>query len=119
MRKREIQADILAKLSDGRVWTIKEIAEELEVHYNTVYNHIHDLSYRFNIRIYKGGSNNGGVQFIKERSIKIEQIEEEELYRIYLKLMEIKVKSEGILLFISRLYQEIDKEKVTGIKVCN
>lgn len=116
MRKREIQADILAILLDGKVCTIKEIAEELEVHYNTVYNHIHDLSYRFNIRIYKGGVNKGGVQLIIEKSINIEQIQNEELYVIYLKLMEIKAKSNGILLFISRLNKVIDKEK---IKVCS
>lgn len=30
MRKRNIQADIYAVISDGKVWTIKEIAEEVE-----------------------------------------------------------------------------------------
>lgn len=63
MRKRDIQADIFTVLSDGKIWTIKHIAEEIEVHYNTVYRHVHDMAYRFNIRFYTGGLH-GGMHFI-------------------------------------------------------
>ncbi len=119
MRKRDIQADILAILSDGKVWSIRRIAEEVEVHYNTVYNHVRDLSYRFNIRIFRGGVNKGGVQLIKEKSICIENIESEELYVIYLNLEAIEEKSEGIILFISRLKKSIDMNEIRRIEVCS
>lgn len=119
MRKRAIQSDILAILSDGKVWSMRKLAEEVEVHYNTVYNHIRDLSYRFNIQIYKGGVNRGGVQLIKEKSICIENIGNEELYVIYLRLTAIEQKSEGIILFISRLKKNIDMGEFRSIEVCN
>lgn len=119
MRKREIQSDILAILSDGKVWSMRKIAEEVEVHYNTVYNHIRDLSYRFNIQIFRGGINRGGVQLIKEKSICIEAIENEDLYVIYLRLAKIEQKSEGIILFMSRLKKSIDMSELRSIEVCS
>ena len=78
MRKRNIQADIFAVISDGKIWTIKNIAEEIEVHYNTVYRHIHDMAYRLDIRFYTGRLN-GGIQLILERKVSIEKLTNEDI----------------------------------------
>lgn len=59
MKMRDIQADILALISDGKTWPMRRIAEEIEVCYKTVYRHIHALSYRHDIVIFCGGKNKG------------------------------------------------------------
>lgn len=102
MRKRNIQADIFAVISDGKVWTIKEIAEEIEVHYNTVYRHIHDMAYRLDIRFYTGRLN-GGIQLILERKISIEKLTNKDIDVIIITLSTLELKSEGIQYFIYQL----------------
>lgn len=102
MRKRNIQADIYAVISDGKVWTIKEIAEEVEVHYNTVYRHIHDMAYRLDIRFYTGRIN-GGIQLILERKVSIEKLTTKDIDVIIITLSTIELKSEGIRHFIYQL----------------
>lgn len=102
MRKRNIQADIFAVISDGKIWTIKNIAEEIEVHYNTVYRHIHDMAYRLDIRFYTGRLN-GGIQLILERKISIEKLTNEDIDVIIITLSTLELKSEGVQYFIYQL----------------
>lgn len=109
MRSRSIQADILALISDGRIWTIKKIAEEVEVHYNTVYRHIHDLSYRFNIQFYYGRVN-GGIQLILKKKISVESLTNEDIELIIITLSSLEEKSEGIEQFIYELIKLKRKE---------
>ena len=62
LKKSSITADILNCLSDCKVHTLQEIADETEVHYNTVRRHIQSLSYRYPIQTFCGGINRGGVK---------------------------------------------------------
>ena len=62
LKKSSITADILNVLLDGRVHTIQDIADKVEVHYNTVRRHVQSLSYRYPIETFCGGINRGGVQ---------------------------------------------------------
>lgn len=57
-----VTADILNYISDGKVHSLQEIADEVEVHKNTVYKHIQSLSYRYPIDTFCGGINRGGVK---------------------------------------------------------
>ena len=59
LRSSSITADILNFLSDGKLHTLSEIAEEVEVHKNTVYKHIQSLSYRYPIQTFCGKHNAG------------------------------------------------------------
>ena len=59
LRSSSITADILNFLSDGKLHTLSEIAEEIEVHKNTVYKHIQSLSYRYPIQTFCGKHNAG------------------------------------------------------------
>ena len=59
LRSSSITADILNFLSDGKLHTYSEIAEEVEVHKNTVYKHIQSLSYRYPIQTFCGKHNAG------------------------------------------------------------
>lgn len=61
MRSRSITADILNVLSDGKVHTTQQIAEEVECSTKTVKRHIQSLSYRFPIETFHGGESKGGV----------------------------------------------------------
>ena len=62
LKKSSITADILNCISDCKVHTLQEIADETEVHYNTVRRHIQSLSYRYPIQTFCGGINRGGVK---------------------------------------------------------
>lgn len=61
LRKSSITADILNILSDCKIHTTQEIADEIEVCKRTVIRHIQSLSYRYPIRTFCGGINRGGV----------------------------------------------------------
>lgn len=111
MRKRDVQADILALLSDGKIWTMQKIADEIEVHYSTVFRHIHALSYRFNIEIFCGGEKKGGVQLIIERKVSIEKLNNQEIDLIIVHLLQIKEKTESIEKFIYDLNKMKREEK--------
>lgn len=65
LRKSSITADILHVLSDGKVHTMQQIADEVEVHINTVQRHIQSLSYRYPIETFCGGDKRGGVYLDK------------------------------------------------------
>ena len=103
MKKRDIQADILALISDGKLWKMSEIAREIEVCRKTVNRHIQSLSYRHNILVFHGGEQKGGVRLIKEKEISVENLNIEELNQIIFCLKTMKNKSKQISLFIFRL----------------
>lgn len=118
MKKRDIQSDILALISDGKTRSMSVIAQEIEVSYKTVYRHIHSLSYRHNIIIFCGGKEKGGVRLIREKEVSIENLSAEELNQIILCLRNMKDKSKQIDLFIFRLNKILEvvimenKEKI-------
>ena len=62
MRSIRVTNDILDVLSDNRRHTIAEIADKIEVSYNTVQRHLADLSVRYPIKITTGGRDSAGVQ---------------------------------------------------------
>lgn len=64
MRSVKIAKDILDVLSDQKRHTIMDIAEQIEVSYNTVQRHLADLSLRYPIKITTGGRDSAGVQLI-------------------------------------------------------
>lgn len=66
LKKSSITADILSLLSDGKVHTLQEIADEVEVSKITVHRHIQSLSYRYPIETFCGGINRGGVYLEKD-----------------------------------------------------
>ena len=66
LKKSSITADILSLLSDGKVHTLQEIADEVEVSKITVHRHIQSLSYRYPIQTFCGGINRGGVYLDKD-----------------------------------------------------
>lgn len=61
LKKSSITADILNFISDGKVHTMQEIADEVEVSKHTVQRHIQSLSYRYPIDTFHGGDKKGGV----------------------------------------------------------
>lgn len=61
MYSSSITADILNILSDGKLHKMKDIAEEVEVHINTVRKHIQSLSYRYPIETFCNGEKGRGV----------------------------------------------------------
>ena len=72
MRSRYIQNRILAYLSDCKLHTIQEIAEEVEVSYITVFRHIQDIPEEMITTYHGGGKHRGGVQLL--RTDKLNQI---------------------------------------------
>ena len=66
LKKSSITADILNILSDCKVHTMQEIADEVEVSEKTVRRHIQSLSYRYPIETFRGGDIKGGVCLDKQ-----------------------------------------------------
>ncbi len=64
LRSSSITADILNFISDGKRHTYQEIADEVEVGYNTVRRHIASLSYRYPIEVSCGGKEKGGGVYL-------------------------------------------------------
>lgn len=62
IRSASITADILNYISDGKIHSMQEIADEVEVSRITVQRHIQSLSYRYPIETLRGGINRGGVK---------------------------------------------------------
>ena len=110
MKRRDIQADIFALISNGQIWTIQKLAEEIEVSYKTIYRHLHDMAYRLNIKFYTGRLN-GGVQFIIERKVNVEKLTNGDMEVIIITLSTIETKSEGMQYFIYEL-TKVQKEKL-------
>ena len=111
MRSRNIQADILAYLSDAKLHTMQEIAEHVEVRERTVRRHIQDLSYRFNIQTFFGRDGYGGVRFIKEKSIDVGYLNNDELQLIIDQLSLLQNSDVNIKRFIKGLSSQIEKEQ--------
>ena len=65
MRSRYIHNRILAYLSDCKLHTIQEIAEEIEVSYITVFRHIQDIPEDMITTYHGGGRKRGGVQLLQ------------------------------------------------------
>ena len=65
LKKSSITADILHVLNDGKIHTLQEIADEVEVCKQTVCRHIQSLSYRYPIETFVGGDKRGGVYLDK------------------------------------------------------
>jgi len=61
VKSSSVTADILNYISDGKIHSMQEIADEVEVHINTVQRHIRSLAYRYPIETFCGGINRGGV----------------------------------------------------------
>ena len=61
LKKSSITADILHVLNDGKVHTMQQIADEVEISERTVRRHIQSLSYRYPIETFVGGDKRGGV----------------------------------------------------------
>ena len=66
LKKSSITADILNVLSDCKVHSLQEMADEVEVSKMTVRRHIQSLSYRYPIQTFCGGINRGGVCLDKD-----------------------------------------------------
>ena len=64
LRKSSITADILNFISDGKLHTYQEIADEVEVSYSTVRRHIQSLAYRYPIEVTCGHKENGGGVYL-------------------------------------------------------
>ena len=60
-KKSSTTADILNLLMDGKMYTMKKIAELVECHPNTVQRHIQSLAYTYPIETFVGGEKKGGV----------------------------------------------------------
>lgn len=79
LRKSSITADILNILSDCKIHTINEIADEVEVSRSTVKRHIQSLSFRYPIQSFCGGVNRGGVYLPKNYIYKGRTLTNDEL----------------------------------------
>ncbi len=97
LKKSSITADILNILSDNKVHTLQEIAEEIEVSKITIHRHIQSLSYRFPIQTFCGGINRGGVYLDKGYVYKGHTLTKDELQIINkaLKLLQ-ECESKGV-----------------------
>ena len=61
VKSSSVTADILNYISDGKIHTLQEIADEVDVSKWTVQRHINSLAYRYPIETFCGGINRGGV----------------------------------------------------------
>lgn len=111
-KTRNIQADILAVLSDGKIKTYQQIADEIEVHRMTVYKHIKALSYRHNIETSCGGiGGGGGIRLILEENIKTNNLSEDDLLQVYDKVKHLKEYNPNLKKFVAIISSLIDKRR--------
>lgn len=101
MRSRYIHNRILAYLSDCKLHTIQEIAEEIEVSYITVLRHIQDIPEEMITTYHGGGKHRGGVQLL--RTDKLNQIFDAQEVRLLLQGVEELPDSEARLKLIDKL----------------
>lgn len=90
VKSRNIQADILSIISDGKTRTYQQIADEIEVHRMTVYKHIKALSFRYNIETFCGGIDRGGVRLNIKKQINLDYLTYDELQFVIDKIMPIQ-----------------------------
>lgn len=119
MKARNIQADILQFLSDGKIHSMSEIASEIEVSRRTVLRHIQALSYRLDIQTFKGGVDRGGVRMIIDKKVTVEKLDDNELHLIIDKLSSMQNATVNIKKFINDLtlmkeIKEKDKNERTN-----
>ena len=111
MRTRNIQADILDYISDNKIHTLQEIAEAVEVSKKTVYRHIQDLSYRFDISTFKGGIDRGGIRLNPAEKLNTNYLNEDELQLIMSKLESLQDSSPNIKKFVKSIAPLIEKRR--------
>ena len=111
MRSRNIQADILSFISDGKLHTTKEIANEVEISQITVKRHIQSLTYRFNIETFNGGIEKGGVRLIPDENVKTNYLNENELQLIVSKLSSLQDDNPNIKKFVNSITPLIEKRR--------
>lgn len=108
MKSSDVTADILNFLSDGKLHTYQEIADEVECSYSTVRRHIESLSYKnMNISIFKGGIEKGGVRLIPEQKVSVEKLNSDDLQLIISKLSMLQIDNPRIKAFCNNLSTQI------------
>lgn len=105
LKKSSITADILNFLSDGKIHTLQEIADEVEVSKMTVRRHIQSLSYRYPIQTFCGGINRGGVYLDKNYIYQGATLSNNELQLIV----------KGLSLLQKTNDQSLDKETISNL----
>lgn len=103
VRNKNIQADILSLISDGKVRTLQTIADQVEVSKITVFRHIQSLSYRYNIETFCGGIERGGVRLITNDEVSVKKLNSNDLQLILSKLESLQDSNIRIQDFIHRL----------------
>lgn len=105
MRSRNIQADIIEYLSDGKIHTMQAIADAVEVSYMTVRRHIQTLSYHYDIDTFSGGGGlvKGGVRMKLQEKITVERLSGNELQLIIENLSQLQNSSVNFKKFIKDL----------------
>ena len=96
MKSLYVRNGILKILSDGRLHTMSEISEELEVNRLTVYRHITALTPYYNITSFKGPYG-GGVKMLEAVDTYI-VLTEEEIDRIMILLRNSGIKDDVIII---------------------
>ena len=116
LKKSSITADILHVLNDGKVHTMQQIADEVEVSERTVRRHIQSLSYRYPIETFVGGDKRGGV-FLDKSAIhqgKILSRDELQIISMALRLLqesECKDVDHELLKKLIKEYQTPEKQE--------
>ena len=116
LKKSSITADILHVLNDGKVHTMQQIADEVEVSERTVRRHIQSLSYRYPIETFVGGDKRGGV-FLDKSAIhqgKILSRDELQIISMALRLLqesECKDVDHEVLKKLIKEYQTPEKQE--------
>ena len=111
MKSRNIQADILAVISDGKVHTTNEIAEKIEVSQITVKRHIQSLAYSHNIETFHGGDRKGGVRLITDKQISLKGLDNDELQLIIEAIESLQDSNMAIKVFTTRLKSQLQKKE--------
>ena len=111
MRSRNIQADILACLSDGKFHTTNEIAQEIEVCQKTVKRHIQSLAYRHNIETFCGGDRKGGVRLVEEKKVSLKGLSNNDLQLIIGAIDLLQESNLAIKVFSNRLKLQLEREE--------
>lgn len=107
MRSRNIQADLLNILFDGKVHTTKELAEKIEVSQITVKRHIQSLSYRYDIETFHGGDKKGGVKLNVDKQVSLKGLTDNDLQQIIGAIESLQDSSMAIKLFTKRMLAQL------------
>ena len=102
MRKRYVQGEILFYLSNGKLHTTRELAENVEVSEMTIRRHISDLSIKFPIVTNKGGIGGGGGIQMNKNGCTFSVFTDREL-KIILQGLELMEQEETVLAFTKKI----------------